>query len=173
MNRDLLNYYLGSLANSTTLSPQCLKVRDLLLADDGSDQDRLHHVLEFLTGTEPIEDDTVRWLRCGIRGHYGGEGYVLDISDDEEAAFWEMLRVKYPQNAWLCFVAADAKFFLDTSASLELFIRAIEMEPSLIYKLGGEVWETIQASEQGLRFDMLRLAKAKQSGDRQEWEELY
>lgn len=118
MDRSLLRYYLGRWADANDLSPQCTGVRDLMLAKKVGDHSRLKAVLEFLAGSDPIQDDTVTWLRRGIRGHYGGEGYVLNVTAQEEAAFWLTLHERYPTNAWLCFVAADARFGWDTPASL-------------------------------------------------------
>jgi hypothetical protein len=160
MNRDMLHYYLGSLADATDLSPQCARVRDLMLAEKIGDQDRLDAVLDFLDGREPISDDTVQWLRRGIRGHYGGEGNVLDVSAESEASFSLTLHDNYPNNAWLCFVAADARFGCGYPEALHLFFRAFELDSSLVHKLGGDVCEFIADSEYRFDMELIRLADA-------------
>src|SRR5688572_25977282 len=125
MNRSALDYYIGS-ARPKRLSPQCRQVREILL-DGAAEHDyaRLRAVLEYLDGRRALEEDTVRWLRRGLRGHYGGEGYVLAVSPGEEARFWHELHRRYPADASLCFTAADALYLAagDRTEAFCLFLR--------------------------------------------------
>jgi hypothetical protein len=165
MNRDLLRYYLGRLVDAKDLSPQCARVRDLMLTKNVDDRNRLSALLDYLDGGGPIRDDTVQWLRRGIRGHYGGEGYVLDVPAKEEAEFWLTLHRRYPDNACLCFVAADARFGWDTPEALRLFFRAFELDSSLVHELEGGVCEFIGNSEHRLGLELVRLSDAVKKGD--------
>ncbi|MGV3721119.1 MAG: hypothetical protein ACO1SX_09435 [Actinomycetota bacterium] len=121
-----------------------------MLLEGADDRDRLRAVLSLLSGSEPLECDTVSWLRRAIRGHYGGEGCALDISSTEEAEFWAELQRRYPENAALCLTAADARYLSgsgEPSETLQLFARAFELEPSRVFDVEGEASAALQESE--------------------------
>ena len=147
MNRSTIEYYTSVV---TVQSAQCQGVREAVFGDAPDDQTRLREILALLDGTVVLERDTSSWLINGIRGHYGGEGYALDVSSDEEAAFWLELHRRYPDRAPLCRTAADALLMSnrgDFSQALRLFITAFELDPAQVYKVGGEVSEALQESE--------------------------
>ena len=136
-----------------------------MLARKVGDRNRLGAVLDFLDGSDPISDDTVQWLRRGIRGHYGGEGYVLNVPDKDEAAFWLALHQPSPENAWLCFVAADARSGWDDPEAIRLFFRSFELDASLVHELEGWVCNVIGESEYRLDLALIRLAEAVKKND--------
>ena len=147
MNRSTIDYYVTGISIK---SEQCRLVREALFGEAPDDQTRLRAVLTLLDGTVVLERDTASWLINGIRGHYGGEGYALDVTSDEEAAFWLELHRRYPDRAGLCRTAADALLMSnrgDFAEALRLFIAAFELDPAQVYKVGGEVSEALQESE--------------------------
>src|SRR5262245_44524752 len=149
-----------------------MKVRELLLSEAKSDLQRLDRILKFLDGSRVIDNDTVEWLSRGIHGHYGGEGYVLNISFAEEAAFWYALHQKCPDHARLNFVAADAAYLANWPNALEIFFQAFELDSSLIYGLEGSVWQQIQQSDFRLKFALILLKDSVREGDQQDLDEL-
>ena len=168
MNHQILLYYVGSLATSTSLSEQCTRVREILLVEDITDKARLVEILKILNGVIPIFDDTAEFLNRGIRGHYGGEGYALDVTWQEEAAFWYTLHLRFPEHAKLCLIAADAAYLAHQPNDLQLFSRALELDPSLISKLEGSVTNKILdsgASPIRLQYELILLRHAVKQHD--------
>jgi hypothetical protein len=156
MNRELIVYLLGKLAQANDLSPQCQTVRTILLAD-GDDHNRIRELLRFLDGSEALEDNTVSCLVRGIRGHDGLEGYTLDISFQDEAQFWITLRHRFPSNREICLTAADALFLAEgpTAQALDMFFEAFEMEPEKWTTIGGDVNEAmLNSATHRLRFEL-------------------
>lgn len=140
MNRENMIYVLGKLVQANDLSPQCQTVRGMLLADN-DDKDRIRELLSFLDSSESLKEDTVTCLVRGIRGHYGFEGYTLDISFQEEAQFWMTLRRRFPSNPQICLAAADSVFLAEgpTEQALDMFFEAFEMEPERQMSFGADV----------------------------------
>ncbi len=169
MNRDLLKYYLGQFYDDPGLSPQCVDVRLAFLDDSPDDLSRLSAVLGVLDGIVPIEDDTILWLWRGIRGHYGGEGYVLEVTPEDETEFWLELASRYPRSEVLRFVAADALFPGD--GSLEMFLEAFEINPRLVWELEGSVAEAFSESERAATCELYRVRCDITDGDKDEIDE--
>lgn len=158
MNISTVLYYLGSMARSTTLSPQCTQVRELLLDQSiADDRQRLAKIRDLVSSASVIDADTIQLLRRGIRGHYGGEGYALSVPLDEEAEFWGRLRILFPENGELCMVAADALYITGAKGALELFVEALALEPSLAYQLEGSVCSALENSKYKLQYGLARL----------------
>ncbi|MBZ0280237.1 MAG: hypothetical protein K8L97_05825 [Anaerolineae bacterium] len=158
MNISTVLYYLGDLARSTTLSPQCTQVRELLLDQSiTDDHQRLAKIFHLINSSNSIDADTVHLLRRGIRGHYGGEGYALSVPLNEGAEFWQQLRVRFPENGELCMVAADALYVTGAEGALELFVQALALAPSFAYQLEASVCGALENSEYKLQYGLARL----------------
>jgi tetratricopeptide (TPR) repeat protein len=166
MNKDLLKYYLGRLFKRSDLSRQCLEVKRALLREASDDSSRLTSVLEILDGRDEIGADTVEWLRRGIRGHYGGENYVLDVSRQEETDFWMELAARYPKSATLSFVAAGSLF--PSEGALRMFLKSFELNPELVWELGGDVSEAFAESEHAAHCELFRLRSDLEAGNTEE-----
>ena len=163
---------LGRLSIPFNLTPQCRQLRRLIL-EDGTDQNRLNQIAGLLNGTVPIEEDSYLWLTQVLRGHIGVEGYMLDVSDEEQVRFWHQLSQNYPTHARLQAVLADVLLLAkQTELSLQTFLHAFQLDPLAIYEQSGDVADAFAASPYRLQYDLCLLRAALLEGDCDEIDEL-
>lgn len=96
------------------------------------------------------------WLRFGLRGHYGGEGYVLDVSQDDELAFWLRLHRRYSQHARLCWVCTVTQVYVSAEEFMPSFRHAVSLDARLALELDGEIVEYVEESGFGEELERMR-----------------
>jgi hypothetical protein len=148
VNVGLVRYHLGPLATAENVSAPCAAARAVLLDEQLDDQGRLERVLEVLTLQTALDAQTLTLLERGIRGHVGGEGYQLDVSQEAEAVFWHGLASAFPQHAALHRIAGDAAYLADgrlSERALAGLERAVTLAPQEAFKLDGGLCDELFA----------------------------
>jgi len=167
MDRNLAGYYLTAFRKKR-MTPQCAGVAELFWSDM-DDRRKLEQITTFLRGATQLHDDTVAYLKRGIRGHYGGEGYVFGIDAEEEMHFWSELHDLFPEHAGLTFVAADAAYAVDEPRALVMFLDCFAREPEMVYQLeGAVVGSFLDSVELCLPYELALLKATVAEGDVEE-----
>lgn len=135
----LLNGLPVDLRDPIRLSEQARRVRALLLDEGLTDQVRVKAAREALHGDDHLERDTFIWLKAVLRGHYGIEHTAAELTPEEQLGFWEVLSARFPENAELRLVHADALLLVGrVEPALDLFLRSFEQVPALIFEMSNE-----------------------------------
>ena len=135
MNVNLFNYYTNHLLKDEK-SAQCKTIRSVLLSEN-NDMQKFATIISIFKEDKTLESDSFTLLNKGIRGHYGGEGNVFEMSLREESDFWFKMHQLFPNNAHLTVTTADAAYLANADISIygSLFISLEFQHTKLVRRL--------------------------------------